>query len=190
MLTGFLISFSGPCGFSSTLRMLTENANLSGTSGSMEWANSARFCWCWSVEGSNSVRRFRETYQLDPGSEEIKLGHFYSGVTCKFPPFTDNTIRKVNRPPLRIVAHSSPPLSCKRQYWKEFASCTHVPPLASLLSTKRRVWRLLSRCGLLMASNSVLSIRIGCPLRNLPVKPFAKSVGRIVHSSWFVSNAM
>jgi hypothetical protein len=75
-------------------------------------------------------------YQLDPGSEKVKVGNFCSVVTSKSPPFIDDLLRDVNGLPLRVIAHGSQPFPRKSHYWKEFASRAHVPPFASLLSSK------------------------------------------------------
>lgn len=75
-------------------------------------------------------------YQLDPGSQKIKVGNFGAALTGKIPPSGDDLFRDVDCLPLRIVAHRSQPFPRKRQWRKEFTPRAHVPPFARLLGSE------------------------------------------------------
>ena len=52
-------------------------------------------------------------YQLDPGSQKIKVGNFGAALTGKIPPSGDDLFRDVDCLPLRIVAQGSLPFRAR-----------------------------------------------------------------------------
>jgi hypothetical protein len=76
-------------------------------------------------------------YQLDPGSEKVKVGDFCSIVAGKIPPSINDLFWNVDGLPLRVVAHGSPPFPRKSHCLEESVSRAHVPPIARLLSPER-----------------------------------------------------